>query len=278
MTTWPGTFWEEARKLPAFFRRNFLTTFSYRLAFFADWFNLAIQLVVFSFVGRLVDPTRLPEFGGRRVSYVEFVAVGIALMSFVQIGLSRVMGAIRNEQLIGTLESLLVSPTAPTTLQLGLVIYDFFYVPLRTAIFLFLAAVIFDIQIQLSGTAPALLMLLSFIPFVWGLGVASAAGTLTFRRGTGLVGVGVAALTVLSAAYIPLEVLPGWARTIARYNPFTLALTGTRRVLLGGSGWAEVWSVVRVFMPLSAVTLALGVLAFRWALRRERKLGTLGLY
>lgn len=269
---------EEMGKLGAFFRRNLLTAWSYRTAFLADWFNLILQLVIFSLVGRLVDASRLPEIGGRQISYVEFVTVGIALMSFVQIALSRVLGAIRQEQLIGTLDFLLTTPTAPTTLQIGLVIYDLFYVPLRTAIFIGLASLFFDISLSPSGFLPALAILLAFIPFVWGLGMISSAAILTFRRGTGVVGLVMAAFTVLSAAYIPLEALPGWARAIASVNPFTLALTSARQVLLGNAGWAPVGGAVVVFIPLAVVSVTIGVFSFRLAMRRERRRGTLGSY
>lgn len=269
---------EEVAKLGAFFRRNFLIALSYRTAFFADWFNLVLQLVIFSLVGRLVDPTRLPEIAGRRISYVEFVAVGIALMTFVQIAMSRVLGAIRQEQLIGTLDFLLTTPLAPTTLQIGLVIYDLFYVPLRTGIFLLLASIFFDISLTPSGILPALAILITFIPFVWGLGMLSSAATLTYRRGTGVVGLVMAAFTVLSSAYIPLEALPGWLRPIARVNPFTLALTSTRDVLLGNAGWSPLGEAVRVFIPLSAIAVTIGVFAFRLAMARERRKGTLGSY
>lgn len=269
---------EEIAKLGAFFRRNLLIAVSYRMAFIADWFNLVLQLVIFSLVGRLVDPARIPEIGGRAISYVEFVTVGIALMSFVQIALSRVLSAIRQEQLIGTLDFLLTTPMAPTTLQIGLVVYDLFYVPIRTGVFLALASLFFDISLNPSGLLPALVIMLAFIPFVWGLGMISSAATLTFRRGTGVVGLITAAFTILSAAYIPLEALPGWARAFASVNPFTLALTSAREVLLGGAGWAPVGRAVSVFLPLAAVSVAIGVFSFRLAMRRERRLGTLGGY
>lgn len=278
MTSAVGAVAEEVSKIPAFFRRNFLTMISYRAAFFADWFTLISQLLVFSFVGRMVNESALPVIGGRRVGYIEFVAVGIALMSFVQVGLSRVLNGLRQEQLIGTLEYLFVTPTTPTTIQLGLVVFDLFYVPLRTFIFLALASLFFDISFTLGGLGPALVILLTFIPFIWGLGMISAAATLTFRRGAGIVGVFTAALTILSAAYIPLDVLPPWARWFAEHNPLTLALAGTREALLGGAGWSSVPPMLVVFIPLSVVSLILGVFAFRLAMHRERRNGTLAMY
>ena len=68
------------------------------MAFVTDAAALMLQAVVFSFMSKLIDPQRLPEFGGHRASYMEFVAVGISLAAFVQLGLGRVAQAIRQEQ------------------------------------------------------------------------------------------------------------------------------------------------------------------------------------
>ena len=94
----------------------------------------------------------------------------------------------REEQLMGTLESLMMTPTAPTTVQLGSVMYDLVYVPIRTAIFLGIAVAVLDVRLHLSGAVPAAVVLLAFIPVVWGLGMVSAAAVFTFRRGLGFVG------------------------------------------------------------------------------------------
>ena len=57
-----------------------------------------------------------------------------------------------------------------------------------------------------------------------------------------------------------------------------IAVEGMREPLLGGTGWEGVGRAVAILLPLSAVSLALGAVAFRAALRRERRQGTLGLY
>ena len=268
----------ELGKLSAFLRRDFLVVWSYRLAFFTGWAALIVQVVLFYFVGRLVDPSKLPSFGGSRASYMEFVAIGIALSSFLALGLGRVMLAIRNEQLIGTLESLLMTPTAPATLQLGLVFYDLLYVPLRTFIFLGLVALLFGVDLNVDGMGPAIAVLIVFIPFVWGLGVMSASAVLTFRQGSGLVGIAGTLLTLSSGAYFPVHLLPAWSQDVIRLNPIKVALDATRHALLGTAGWAETWPTVLTLLPVGLVSLTAGVLAFRLALDRERRRGTLGLY
>ena len=70
---------------------------------------------------------------------------------------------------------------------------------------------------------------------------------------------------------------PG-SRPIAAWNPLAIAIDGVREALLGGAGWSEALADIAVLIPLSAVTLALGVCLFRLALDRERRLGTLGMY
>jgi ABC-2 type transport system permease protein len=268
----------ELRKLPAFIRRDFLVAWSYRMAFFSDAAALFLQAVSFYFVGLMINPEVLPTFGGNRATYLEFVAVGIALSVFMHLGLGRVATAIRNEQLTGTLESLLMTPTATATIQLGSVVYDSIYIPIRTALFFAVIGIAFGLHFEPNGFLPALFVLLAFIPFVWGLGIASAAATLTFKRGTGGIAFGVAILTLGSGAYFPLDLLPGWAEASAELNPLALAIGAMREALLGGTGWEGVGRTLLILAPLSALSLLGGFSLFRAALRRERRRGSLGLY
>ena len=268
----------ELAKVPAFLRRDFLVAFSYRFMFFSDALGLFIQAFLFYFVGLLVDPSKLPTFGGSAVTYMEFVAIGMALAAFVQVALGRVAGAIRREQLTGTLESLMLTPTSTATIQLGSVVYDLVYIPLRTAVFLILVAVGFGLDFDMAGLLPAAVLVLFFIPFVWGLGIASAATILTFRGGQNGVGLGVTLLTLGSGAYFPLELLPNWIGSVAEYNPMAIAITGMRDAMLGGTGWSSVGHAVVFLAPASILSLAGGILAFRAASARERRKGTLGLY
>lgn len=273
-----GVVVDELAKLPAFLRRDLLVAWSYRLAFVSEWSGLVLQALMFYFVGKLVSPEAIPTYGGTPATYMEFVAIGIAMTAFVQLALSRVGTGLRSEQVYGTLESLLMTPTTTMTIQLGTVFYDLLYIPVRTAIFLTFAALAFGLQFDLDGVLPALVVLLAFIPFVWGLGVANAGFILTFRRGGGVGGFAVTVMTLFSGAFFPLEVLPGSIRSGAELNPIAVAIEGMREPLLGGTGWDGVGGDVLFLLPLSAVSLAVGIAAFRLALLREKRRGSLGLY
>jgi ABC-2 type transport system permease protein len=268
----------ELAKLPAFVRRDLRIALSYRMAFFGGLLGLAAHALVFSFIGKLVDPARLPEFGGSRVSYMEFVTIGIALNMVVIALLAQVATAIRGEQLLGTLESLLATPTKTGTIQVGSAALAFLTIPLRLGLFITVLALIFGLDFSVSGVLPAAVIVLAFLPFLWGLGLLAGGAILTFRRGVGALTAGTTALSLASGAFFPLSVLPHWLQTIAQANPLAIAIEGLREALIGGTGWTSVGSSVLELAPLSLVAMLLGITAFRLALQRERRNGTLGLY
>lgn len=61
-------------------------------------------------------------------------------------------------------------------------------------------------------------------------------------------------------------------------NPMAIAIDGMREPMLGVVAWSETLYSLAVLLPFSAVSLAVGVIAFRAALRRERRRGTIGHY
>ena len=266
----------EVRKVPAFLRRDLLTMLSYRAAFVGDVMAIAVQAIMFAFVAKLIDPSALPSYNGVETGYFEFVMIGVVIATVSGLLLQRVSMAIRQEQMIGTLEALLVTPTSPTTVQVGSAVYDMLFVPIRMAALLFAVAVAFGLDFAAGGVLPSLVLLMCFVPFVWGLGLVAAAVIVTFRRGGGVIGVAMGLLGLASGAFFPLALLPAWIQTVAEANPVAIAMEGTREALIGGSGWEGIGAAAVVLVPLSAAALVAGVVAFRAALAREHRNGTLG--
>jgi ABC-2 type transport system permease protein len=268
----------EARKLPAFVRRDLLVLLSYRVAFAADLLHIGVQAILFSFIGKLVDPTLLPAYGGTQTTYLQFTMIGVVLTLVTGMLLQKVATAVRQEQLIGTLEALLATPTAPGTIQAGSVAFDLLFVPVRMGALLGAVTVVFGLGFEASGVLPALAVLVAFVPFVWGLGLMSAAAIVTFRRGTGVLVAGMGLLGIASGAFFPLDLLPAWLQAVAEANPVAIAMEAVREALIGGAGWHAIRPEALLMLPASACSLFLGVAAFRAALGREHRRGTLGLY
>lgn len=64
----------------------------------------------------------------------------------------------------------------------------------------------------------------------------------------------------LSTAQMPVELLTGWVKLVARFNPMTNVLELSRQGFLGGIAWETTWPGL---MSLLAMALLLGVYAYR---------------
>jgi ABC-2 type transport system permease protein len=268
----------EARKVPAFMRRDLLVLLSYRVAFVSDLIAIGIQAVMFGFISQLVDERQLPTYGGVQTSYFEFVMVGVVITTVSGLLLQRVATAIRQEQMIGTLEALLTSPTSPTTVQVGSVAFDLLFIPVRMAGLLLAVTLTLGLDFTAGGVLPSLALLVAFVPFVWGLGLVTAAAIVTFRRGTGVLGGIMAILGLASGAFFPLSLLPEWLQRLAEANPVAIVMEGVRGALIAGPDWSAVGGDVLLLASSSTIALFAGIAAFRAALAREHRRGTLGLY
>lgn len=269
---------KEAHKLPAFVRRDLRIMLSYRMGAVSGLMAIFIQIIAFSLLGKLVNPARMPEFSGVRASYLEFVAIGICVNMTVLLLLNELARALRIEQMIGTLESLLTTPTRITTLQIGSTLFNLLYVPLRLCLFLAAIWLVFGLRLHPRGILPAAVLMLEFLPLLWGFGLIAGGAVLTFRRGTGIIGGGAAILGLGSGAVFPLSVLPGWLEHVAALNPLAIVLTAVREALIGGASWSTLATPLLELLPLACGSVVAGIFVFQLMLRRERRLGTLGLY
>ena len=200
----------EARKVPAFLRRDWLTMLSYRAAFVGDLLAIVVQALMFGFIAELVDPATLPTYNGVETGYFEFVMVGVVIATVSGLLLQKVSMAIRQEQMMGTLEALLVTPASPTTVQIGSAAFDLLFVPVRMAALLLAVALTLGLGFEPSGILPTLVLLISFVPFVWGLGLVAAGVIVTFRRGGGdrhIIGLGPRTAAALPALDVALGTL-----------------------------------------------------------------------
>ena len=106
------------RKPQAFLKKDFLMETSYRFSFFLQFGGIFFSVVMFYFVSELIGSApsvqqSLSRYGG---NYFSFVLIGIAFSNFLSVGLGSFSSSIRGEQMMGTLEAMLVTPTRLSTI------------------------------------------------------------------------------------------------------------------------------------------------------------------
>lgn len=262
--------------LGAFLRRDWETELSYRAAFGLQLAASLLTLVLFYYLGQVVDPGQF-ESQGLSGGYFGYVAVGLALMQLVQAGLSAFARKLRDEQTTGTFEALMATPASPSLIILCSAAYDLLRSAVSGLVLLVVAAAVFGLRIDANplSLAAAAGALVGCIALFAAIGVAVAAFTVVFKRALGLLALVGGILGLLGGVYFPLDVLPGPVEEVARALPFTWALDVARAGLLGGDvDLTQLGGLLLSDLLLIPASLGLFVVA----VKRARQTGTLAQY
>lgn len=260
----------------SFVRRDWAIARSYRLPFVLELGSVFVSLVLFFFVGRLVDDKPLAQSPELREGYFAFVVVGLAVMRIAQSTFTSFSAKLRSEQTTGTLEALLATPAPPWVVILASAAYELIYATASAGATI-AAALLMGVRLH-AGVALVVVVVLG-VPAVVGLfaalGVAVAAFTMVFKQTTALLGLTTAVLAISGGVYFPLEVMPRGLEVAARFSPMTWGITMLRGGLLFGR---VEWLELGLLAGFTAVALPLSLLLFRAAVDRCRRTGGLGHY
>ncbi len=96
------------------------------------------------------------------------------------------------------------------------------------------------------------------------LGVLVTAISRTLQQANAAAFGGLVLFGAIGGALVPIDVLPGWARTVAPGTPTYWAMRAFRSVILDGSGVSAVWLPTAVLLAMSAAFALLSVVRFRF--------------
>jgi len=261
----------------AFLRRDFREALTYKFSFISSVTGILLSSATFYFVAKLV-PAGAPSLGAFGGDYFSFAVVGVAfagLLGMFQEGLAAV---VRSAQLSGTLEALLVTPVPVPIILFGSSLYSLVFQVVRTALHLGVAVAFFGLalgRVNVPGVlAVGVLTVLCFLS----VGVLSASFILVYKTGNPFSWVLGTVSGLLGGVVFPVSLLPPWIRWVSSLLPVTYALDGMRKSLLASASFAEVLPDVAALAAFAAVLLPLSLVAFRLAVRKAKRDGTLSHY
>lgn len=265
------------RKFVAFLRRDLAIASSYRLAWGLELGEIVLTVAAFFYLGRLVGENFPPALAPYP-DYFSFVLVGIAVFNYFFLSLHRLAQGLRESQLNGTFEALLVTRIS----AFGVFCYSYLAILLAQLLrwggYLLVAVLAFRLSLGRADWGAALVLLgLGMVVFM-GLGLASASFVLAFKKGDPLNWVLAMLGWLISGTLFPVEVLPTWLQFASQLFPVTPLLAGLRKALLLGAGVGAVRAEVVSLGVFALVLLAGGSVLFRWAFERARRAGSLGHY
>jgi ABC-2 type transport system permease protein len=261
----------------AFLRRDWAIARSYRLNFALNLFDSVVSLVLFFYLGQIVDQSELAAESQLSKGYFAFAVLGLALIRVIQTGVTSFALRIRQDQETGTLEALLVTPAPPSFVVLGSATYALLTATLSSLLMVVLAVLFFGLRLTLDYSH--LLALLVAVPaslvlFV-ALGIAVAAFTVVFKQTASLMSFVTIGIAVFAGVYFPVSVLPSALEFFANVLPFTWSLDVFRAALLGGD---VAITKLLLLTGFAFIAVPLSLALFRSAVNHARRAGSLAQY
>lgn len=251
----------------AVLRRDFLTALSYRVQLAGPLLGAFLSLTIFYYVSRLVRVEPFDPDG-----YFAFVLIGIVIFQMLQAILGTAPVLLRQELVAGTFERIVLSPFGPVGAIAAMMLFPFVLALVTGLLTLLFGVLAFGVELQfpraLLGIPVAFLGALAFAPF----GILSAAMVLIIKQATVGVALILAAISLMSGLYFPVDLLPDWIRWGADVQPFTPTVDLIRHLLVDAPlrDPASIQLAKMVGFTAGMVPLSLWVLARSTRFARRR--------
>lgn len=265
------------RKVWAFIKRDVQTAVSYRTAFAVHFASALLWVPICFFVGEelaLGGGPALTRYGG---DYFAYMLIGVGLLGYLTVSLRTFNQSVRDSQLMGTLEIVLLSPTSIAELLFYSSAWIYGFATLRFVLFLAFGAV-FGLDLTRGDGLSAAAILLLAVPAFAALGIASAAVILVIKRGESINLALTTGSLLLAGVMFPTDLLPAWLQPVSKLLPLTHALEGMRLALFQGYSLRQLLPQVAWLAVFSLVCLPLALGLFALAVRWTKATGTLSHY
>jgi len=269
------------RRIKAFIIRDFQLAISYRFEFFIKIMWILGITTTFYFMSRLANSGFVDFKYANWQDLLPAWLIGLAVLNYFLVGFSALANAIRQEQMQGTLESVLLTPINVPTVIISSSAWSYVEATFYSFLYLFFGWFFFNVQYK-GNFALAILFLILTTMCLACLGILSASFAMVFKRGDPfavLLGAGTA---LFAGVFYPKEMLQeelGSAGNIlAAVNPSTHGLDGIRDILIQGKGFWEVQPQLMVLLGFLVVLLPFSLWIFSRAVKRAKREGSLIQY
>ena len=264
-------------KVKEFIKRDFYITASYRFVFIMNFVSIFISVAVFFFISQTFgsNSPMLRPYGGE---YFPFIIIGIAFFNYIFTGLGAFSNAIRREQVVGTIEAMLVSPTKISTIIILTSIWSFIYSSLIVLIYLVFGSVFFNLTIDWMNFPVCLIILIPSIITFSSFGIISASFVMVFKKGDPIKWFFSMVSGFLSGTFFPIDVLPQGLQGLSRFIPTTYSLKALRLALLKKASFFDLLPEFLILVLFCVVSLPISIFIFKLAVKKVKKDGALAYY
>lgn len=262
-------------KFLALVAHNFRLAWSYKLNFVTRYLGVAISVLLFYFLDRLLQ--RAGDTTVEGGTYFTFLIIGGAFLRYLELASHAFSANLREEMLRGTIEPMLATATPVTLTLLGPSFYSLLEGTFLAALQLGIGWLV-GADLSSANWGATLLALALGLASMLSYGVFSAAFVVVFKRGDPVNWFVNSVAYVFSGVFFPIDLLPPWLRTISYLLPFTYALRALRGALMRGEGVLALLPDLLILLGFTVLLLPLSLWAMGYAIKRLKERGELVHY
>lgn len=265
-------------KLLAFLWKDWEQARSYRLAFIFQSGSAGLTLAGLYFMNRLFRSIELEAIDSYGGNYVAFILIGIVVTVYSGTALRAFSTSMRQAQVMGTLEVLLLTRATLRTVVFGGFTYPFLQATVSMIVYVVGGFLILEVSFEDVNLVGVLLAMALTMTIMISLGIVAASVTLVSKQGDPFTRVLIIAAGMLSGALYPVSVLPGWLQSVAQILPQTHAIEAIRLAVLQGSSVQEIAPQLGVLALYAVAVAPLAMISISYAMRRAKVEGSLAHY
>ncbi|HPS56376.1 MAG TPA: ABC transporter permease [Sedimentisphaerales bacterium] len=242
----------------AFIKKDAKIALSYKFQFIFQFAQIFFSIAMIFFIGKMLESSpnkHLKVYGG---DYFSFALIGLAVNSYLHVGLVTITNDIRQMMNQGTLEAVCAAPIKYMSLMIYSSLWQFIFETIRVCAYFVLGFFLFNMKLQNPNIPAAILtMLLTVVVFLL-LGTISCSILIVIKRGDPINWIFSGFGALLGGTMFPVSVLPGWLGKLAMFMPLTHSLEAMRKSLLRSASVSEISNnlmalccFVIILLPLS---------------------------
>lgn len=251
---------ERWNKAIGFIKKDMAIALSYKFQFIFQFLQVLFSVASIYFVGKMLGDsgksTLLKEY---QADYFSFALVGLAISSYLKVGLVTLTNDVRQIMNQGTLEAMCASPTGYHWLLFCTSLWPFIFETIRVIFHFIVGMVIFGFRFNNANWLGAAMTVVLTIPIFLLLGMISCSLLIVIKKGDPINWVFSNVSSLLAGTLFPYSVLPKSLRITAECLPLTHSLEALRKSLLAGSSIGEIkthlFALVIFVLLLLPVTL-----------------------
>ncbi|RLM42000.1 ABC transporter permease [Haloarcula sp. Atlit-47R] len=229
-----------------------------------------IFLLLFTEVFGQIAGGAINRGGGAGISYETYLVPAIAIQVSLAAAITSGIGLV-NDIEEGMFEKILATPMNRTAVFVGKTAAEVLRIVVQVGIILGLG-VLLGAEIATGFVGAVGIMLIGLLFSLWFIALSNAAAVITKDQESTIIAANLLQfpLLFLSSAFLPLDALPEWIQTFARFNPVTYGVDAARSLMLDQdvmtvvevTQFSGIWNtLIPAIVVLAVLDLVLGAVA-----------------